>query len=58
VTETPTAADALRIAMDTAGKSDLVLATGSLFLTAEIRESALGIEPEFYPELPPPGSRV
>jgi dihydrofolate synthase/folylpolyglutamate synthase len=58
VTETPTPADALRIAMDTAGKSDLVLATGSLFLTAEIRESALGIEPEFYPELPPPGSRV
>jgi hypothetical protein len=36
----------------------LVLATGSLFLTAEVRESALGIEPEIYPELPTPGSRA
>ena len=58
VTEAPTPADALRMAMDSAGKKDLILATGSLFLTAEIRESALGIEPEIYPELPAPGSRA
>ena len=47
-----TPAEALRMALDCAGKKDLVLATGSLFLTAEVRESALGIEPEIYPELP------
>jgi dihydrofolate synthase/folylpolyglutamate synthase len=58
VTEALTPADALKMAMDGAGKKDLVLATGSLFLTAEVRESALGIEPEIYPELPTPGSRV
>jgi len=45
-----TPADALGIAMDIAEKKDLVLATGSLFLAAEIRETALGIEPEIYPE--------
>jgi len=58
VTETSTPADALQAALDSAGNKDLVLATGSLFLTAEVRESALGIEPEIYPELPAPGSRV
>ena len=47
-------ADALKMAMDSAGENDLVLATGSLFLTAEVREAVLGIEPEIYPELPPP----
>ena len=46
------------MALDTAGYKDLVLATGSLFLTAEVRESALGIEPEMYPELPTPGSLI
>ncbi len=52
----PTVAEALRLALDSAGKNDLVLATGSLFLTAEVRESALGIEPEIYPGLSKPGS--
>ena len=45
-----TPAEALGIAMEIAEKKDLVLATGSLFLAAEIREVALGIEPEIYPE--------
>ena len=54
--EAPTPADALRLALETAGKKDLVLATGSLFLTAEVRESVLGIEPEIYPELAAPGT--
>jgi dihydrofolate synthase/folylpolyglutamate synthase len=49
-----TPADALGIAMDIAGKKDLVLATGSLFLAAEVRETALGIEPEIYPEYTKP----
>ncbi len=56
VAEAPTPADALQKALESAGTKDLVLATGSLFLTAEVRESALGIEPEIYPELPTPGS--
>lgn len=50
-----TPADALRLAMEVAGKKDLVLAIGSLFLAAEVREAALGIEPEIYPELTKPG---
>ena len=58
VLEAPTPAEALKMALDTAGDKDLVLATGSLFLTAEVRESALGIEPEIYPELPKLGSSV
>ena len=58
ISEAPTPADALDMALDTAGYKDLVLATGSLFLTAEVRESALGIEPEMYPELPTPGSLI
>jgi len=58
VTEASTPAVALQMALDSAGKNDLVLATGSLFLTAEVRESALGIEPEIYPELPTSGSPV
>ena len=58
VSEAPTPAEALKRALDTAGDKDLVLATGSLFLTAEVRESALGIEPEIYPELPKLGSSV
>ncbi len=52
VSEAATPAEALKMALDSARNNDLVLATGSLFLTAEIRESALGIEPEMYPELP------
>ena len=48
----PTPADAVKMAVESAGERDLVLATGSLFLAAEVREVALGIEPEIYPELP------
>ena len=49
-----TPAEALGLAMEIAEKKDLVLATGSLFLAAEIREVALGIEPEIYPEYTKP----
>jgi dihydrofolate synthase/folylpolyglutamate synthase len=49
-----TPGEALGIAMKIAEKKDLVLATGSLFLAAEIREVALGIEPEIYPEYTKP----
>ncbi len=49
-----TPAQALEQARAAAGPNDLVLATGSLFLAAEIREAALGIEPEIYPDLSPP----
>ena len=42
---------ALEDASRAAGPRGLVLATGSLFLAAEIREAALGIEPEVYPTL-------
>ena len=49
-----TPAEALGIATKIAEKKDLVLATGSLFLAAEIREVALGIEPEIYPEYTKP----
>ena len=31
-----------------AGDDDIVLATGSLFIAAEVREAVLGIEPEVY----------
>ena len=43
--------EALEQARLAAGPGGLVLATGSLFLAAEIREAALGIEPEVYPSL-------
>ncbi|MEE8465893.1 MAG: folylpolyglutamate synthase/dihydrofolate synthase family protein [Dehalococcoidia bacterium] len=52
VSQAASPADALKMALESAGERDLVLATGSLFLTAEVREAALGIEPEIYPELP------
>jgi folylpolyglutamate synthase/dihydropteroate synthase len=44
-------AGALQLAKDAAGPRGLVLAAGSLFLAAEVREAALGIEPEVYPSL-------
>ncbi len=44
---------ALAEALEVAGPDDLVLATGSLFLAAEVREAMLGIEPELYPDLLP-----
>ena len=49
--------DAIYAAMEVAkkhaqaGHTPLVLATGSLFVAAEARETVLGIEPELYPEL-------
>ena len=46
-----TPAQALAQARSQAGEDDLILATGSLFLAAEVREAALGIPPEVYPEL-------
>ena len=49
--ETASPAEALSMALDAAGDDDLVLATGSLFVAAEIREAVLGIEPEIYPDL-------
>jgi len=53
-----TPAQALEQAKAAAGPNDLVLATGSLFLAAEIREAALGIEPEIYTDIasPRPGT--
>ena len=50
--------DGLRLAMAAAGPNDLILATGSLFLAAEVREAALGIEPEAYPEIAPQRRRA
>ena len=38
-------------AMEEAGEHDLVLATGSLFVAAEARETIKGLEPELYPEI-------
>ena len=51
--ETSSTKDALDGALEAAGEDDLVLATGSLFVAAEVREAILGIEPELYPDLLP-----
>ena len=48
---------AMNRAMELAGDDDLVLATGSLFVAAEARESIKGIEPELYPQLQSGGLR-
>ena len=40
------AASALDLAMRVTGINDVILATGSLFIAAEVRESVMGIEPE------------
>ena len=53
VVEATTPKDALALALNEAGEDDLVLATGSLFVAAEVREARLGIEPELYPDLLP-----
>ena len=47
--------EALAHAKTLAGKDDLILATGSLFVAAEVVEIEHGIEPELYPDikLPP-----
>ena len=46
------------MALDAAGDEDLVLATGSLFVAAEVREAVLSIEPEIYPDLLPSDQRA
>ena len=46
-------AHALELARSSVGSEDLILATGSLFVAAELREAVLGIEPEIYPDLLP-----
>jgi dihydrofolate synthase/folylpolyglutamate synthase len=51
--KTASTAEALEQALAVAGENDLVLATGSLFVAAEVREAMLGIEPEIYPDLLP-----
>ena len=43
--------NAVTTALNEAGEEDMVLATGSLFVAAEVREAIMGIEPELYPEL-------
>ncbi len=48
---------ALEMARKEASSKDLILATGSLFVAAEARETVLGIEPELYPDLLPPDLR-
>jgi dihydrofolate synthase/folylpolyglutamate synthase len=47
--------NALKHAKETATASDVIIATGSLFVAAEIIEIEQGIEPELYPDikLPP-----
>ncbi len=47
--QTGTVAEAVDQALSLAKPGDLVLATGSLFVAAEVREAMLGIEPELYP---------
>ena len=43
--------EATRYALETAREGDLILATGSLFVAAEVRETIKGIVPELYPSL-------
>ena len=42
---------AMQYAITIANENDLIVATGSLFVAAEARESILGIPPELYPSL-------
>ena len=53
VCQAESVARALEMARSIAGPEDLILATGSLFVAAELREAVLGIEPEIYPDLLP-----
>ncbi len=46
--------EATRKAIELAGENDLVLATGSLSVAAEVIEEIKGIPPEVYPTLKPP----
>ena len=56
--KTASPAEALSMALDAAGSDDLVLAAGSLFVAAEVREAVLGIKPEVYPDLLPSDQRA
>ncbi len=51
IDEVENVGDAVSKALEEAGEGDLVLATGSLFVAAEVREAIMGIEPELYPDL-------
>ena len=42
---------ASELSLKEAKSNDLILATGSLFIAAELRETILGITPEIYPDL-------
>ena len=57
-TESASLSQALDQALEVADEGDLILATGSLFVAAEIREQILGIEPELYPDLLPADLRT
>ena len=46
-------ADGISDALGNADAGDLILATGSLFVSAEAREAVLDIAPEVYPDLMP-----
>jgi len=46
--EVDSSEQAVSVARDMAGEDDLILATGSLFLAAEVREVIKGITPELY----------
>jgi folylpolyglutamate synthase/dihydropteroate synthase len=48
--------EATRKALEMAGHDDLVLATGSLSVAAEVREEVKGIAPELYPYMGRPSS--
>ena len=48
--------EAIRRALEMAGEGDLVLATGSLSVAAEVIEEIKGITPELYPNIKPPSN--
>jgi folylpolyglutamate synthase/dihydropteroate synthase len=54
VFESENVGDATRRALDVAGEGDLVLATGSLSVAAEVIEELRGMTPELYPYIKPP----
>ena len=56
--ERDTVAAAYKLAQELAGPEDLIVAAGSLFVAAELREAALGIEAELYPDLLPADLRA
>ena len=57
VQELDSVAEGVERAQALAGREDLVLATGSLFTVAEVREHLKNIPPELYPELEGPTLR-